>query len=168
MLTGSLVSSLQGEPRSTHDIDIIVSIRPANVGELLAAFPAPRYYLSETAVREAINERRMFNLTDTETGQKVDFWLLTDEPFERSRFARKQTQEVLGILIPISRPEDTILAKLRWAALCGGSEKQMNDAKSVYELQHAILDLVYLERWVAALDLQELWDQLRSEAEPIG
>lgn len=27
MLTGSLVSSLQGEPRYTNDIDIVVSIR---------------------------------------------------------------------------------------------------------------------------------------------
>ena len=26
MLTGSVVSSLQGEPRSTHDIDIVVAI----------------------------------------------------------------------------------------------------------------------------------------------
>ena len=27
MLTGSYVSSLQGQPRSTHDIDIILSIQ---------------------------------------------------------------------------------------------------------------------------------------------
>lgn len=26
MLTGSLVSSIQGEPRSTHDIDIIILV----------------------------------------------------------------------------------------------------------------------------------------------
>ncbi len=29
MLTGSLVSSLQGEPRSTHDIDLIIAIQQA-------------------------------------------------------------------------------------------------------------------------------------------
>ena len=27
MVTGSIVSSLQGEPRSTHDIDVVVSAR---------------------------------------------------------------------------------------------------------------------------------------------
>jgi len=32
MLTGSLASSLQGEPRATHDIDLVVDIRPAPRG----------------------------------------------------------------------------------------------------------------------------------------
>jgi len=32
MVTGSLVSSLQGEPRATHDIDLIVQIDTASVG----------------------------------------------------------------------------------------------------------------------------------------
>ena len=27
MLTGSVVSSLQGKPRSTHDIDIVVAVK---------------------------------------------------------------------------------------------------------------------------------------------
>ena len=27
MITGSVVSSLQGEPRATHDIDVVVAIR---------------------------------------------------------------------------------------------------------------------------------------------
>jgi len=31
MVTGSLVSSLQGEPRATHDIDLIVQIDTASV-----------------------------------------------------------------------------------------------------------------------------------------
>ena len=30
MLTGSIVSSLQGGPRSTHDIDLVVAIEPAS------------------------------------------------------------------------------------------------------------------------------------------
>lgn len=32
MVTGSLVSSLQGEPRATHDIDLIVQIDTASGG----------------------------------------------------------------------------------------------------------------------------------------
>jgi hypothetical protein len=37
MLTGSLVSSLQGEPRSTHDADIVVSIEHSAVKDLVSA-----------------------------------------------------------------------------------------------------------------------------------
>ena len=133
MVTGSIVSSLQGEPRSTHDIDIVVSLPPSKARALVAAFPPPVYYLDEDAVAEAIAAGGMVNLIDTESGDKVDFWLLTDDPFDRSRFARRCYEEVLGMRIAVSSPEDTILMKLRWAKMSGGSEKQFLDAVRVYE-----------------------------------
>lgn len=34
MLTGSVASSLQGEPRSTHDIDMVIGIEKSKAGEL--------------------------------------------------------------------------------------------------------------------------------------
>ena len=48
MLTGSLASSLQGEPRATHDIDLVIAIRTTSgdvARTLKAAFPEPQYYL---------------------------------------------------------------------------------------------------------------------------
>ena len=30
MVTGSLASSMQGEPRSTHDIDLVIDIQPCD------------------------------------------------------------------------------------------------------------------------------------------
>ena len=35
MVTGSLVSSLQGEPRATHDVDILVNITTSAIPSLL-------------------------------------------------------------------------------------------------------------------------------------
>jgi hypothetical protein len=72
---------------------------------------------------------------------------------------------VLGVPAFVSSPEDTILAKLRWARLSGGSEKQYGDALRVFEVQRPRLDLPYLDEWVRALDLAELWRRLLSEAE---
>ena len=37
MLTGSIVSSLQGEPRSTHDIDILIAMQKSKAHILLEA-----------------------------------------------------------------------------------------------------------------------------------
>jgi hypothetical protein len=54
----------------------------------------------------------MFNLIVVKTGDKVDFWILTDGPFDRSRFARRYTEKVMGMEIAVSSPEDTILMKL--------------------------------------------------------
>jgi hypothetical protein len=107
----------------------------------------------------------MFNLIDVNGGDKVDFWILTEELFDQSRFARKYSEEILGTRMYVSSPEDTILAKLRWAKLSGGSEKQFTDALRVYEVQHGKLDIAYLNDWVKKLNLESLWKRLQDEAE---
>lgn len=109
----------------------------------------------------------MFNLLDVESGEKVDFWLLTDEPFDTSRFSRRRTSSFADLEVAVSSPEDTILAKLRWARMSGGSEKQFGDALHVFEVQGSTLDIEYLEHWSVTLDVVELWTRLQDEAEPL-
>ena len=167
MLTGSVVSSLQGEPRLTHDIDIVIAIEGSSAHGLAQSFPPPRFYLNEDGIVDAIDHQSMFNLIDTEEGDKVDFWILTDEPFDQSRFSRRHTEHVLGGEIKVSTPEDTILAKLRWANLCRGSEKQFVDALRVFEVQSASLDMEYIERWAKELEVESLWRRLLHEAEEL-
>ena len=167
MITGSVVSSLQGEPRATHDVDILIQIHFNSISSLTSAFQPPRFYLSENSIREAIQHRTMFNLLDTTEGDKIDFWILTNDPFDQSRFERKYVEEVFGMKMKVSSPEDTILAKLRWAKLSGGSEKQITDALRVFEVQYGRLDLAYLETWVNKLDVKDEWEQLKKDANPI-
>lgn len=167
MVTGSVVSSLQGEPRTTHDIDIVVSISKTTTAILIESFQPPRYYLSQDAIEDAINRSSMFNLVDTSGGDKVDFWLLTDDAFDKVRFKRKYKEDFPGIAMFVSRPEDTILMKLRWAKLSGGSEKQFLDACRVYELQYNILDVSYMNQWVEYLSINEEWEKLKEKAAPL-
>ena len=165
MITGSVVSSLQGEPRSTHDIDMVIAIEKSKVHELAEAFPSSDFYLDEHSILDAINTQSMFNLINFKSGDKVDFWILSDEAFDRSRFQRRISEEFMGTEMQVSSPEDTILAKLRWAKLSGGSEKQFTDALRVYEVQYDRLDIDYLERWVEKLDIKSLWKRITDEAE---
>ena len=165
MLTGSLVSSLQGEPRSTHDIDIVTTVPKNAMKDLVGAFKAPDFYLDVESIEHAIQSKSVFNLLDMRDGDKVDFWMLTSDPFDQSRFSRKIIEEISGTPVKVSSPEDTILAKLRWCSLSGGSEKQFVDALRVYEVQGNTLDTVYLETWVTRLGLESLWSRLVHEAE---
>lgn len=168
MLTGSIASSLQGEPRSTHDIDIVIDIPKTAIKKLVKAFPPPDYHLDENSILNAINKHGMFNLIDIKEGNKVDFWILTDEPFDQLRFLRRYVEEVLEERMWFSSPEDTILAKLRWAKLSGGSKKQFIDALRVYEVQFDKLDIDYLEHWAKKLDIISLWKRLKGEAKTIS
>lgn len=163
MLTGSFVSSLQGEPRATHDIDLVVAMDGGAVKSLVDAFPPPDYYLDELAVRDAINSEDMFNLLSINEGDKVDFWLLTGDPFDQSRFQRKRNEEIFGVALKVQSPEDTILAKLRWVNEFGGSDQHLIDALRVYEVQGSTLNISYLEEWADRLHVRDAWDKIKAE-----
>ncbi|MFN8353650.1 MAG: hypothetical protein U0Y10_04370 [Spirosomataceae bacterium] len=167
MLTGSVVSSLQGEPRATHDIDIVIILEKETAHLLPSVFPIPPFYLNKESILEAADKSSMFNIIDQESGNKIDFWLLTKEPFDLSRFSRRIPINLFDLQVFISTPEDTILSKLKWSKLSGGSVKQMTDALRVFELQYPILDMNYLKDWVEVLQLQAEWHQLISQAEPL-
>jgi hypothetical protein len=166
MLTGSMASSLQGQPRSTHDVDLVVDLDATQAAALARAFPPAEFYLSDINIAEALRYRRMFNITEIATGEKADFWLLTEEPFDRLRFQRRRWDEVDDLPIQVSTPEDTILGKLRWSELCGGSEKQFEDALHVFEVQASGLDLAYMNTWADQLKVRALWERLQREASP--
>jgi hypothetical protein len=164
MITGSVASSLQGEPRLTHDIDLVIAITRKQIPAILGSFPPPRFYVDEAAVAAAVDTSGMFNVIDVEGGDKLDFWMLSSEPFDRSRFARKGEEEVFGIRLKVSRPEDTILVKLRWSRLSGESEKYYLDALRVFEVQAGHLDLDYLREWSSTLGLTDLYERMLAEA----
>lgn len=166
--TGSIVSSIQGEPRATHDVDLVVQFEASQQKLFSTEFQSPEYYLSEAAISQAIRTQGMFNLLHISSGDKVDFWLLKNSDFDRSRFARRIPFEVEpGSSIWITKPEDTILQKLRWAQESGGSERQFNDALRVYEMQFQNLDQTYIEGWVKKLDIAEVWQRLTEIAKPL-
>jgi hypothetical protein len=164
MATGSIVSSAQGEPRSTHDIDLVVVLTPLAADYLAKEFPIPDFYLDPVSVKEAIKRNDMFNLLDSTGGDKVDFWMLRDHPFDQSRFARRYAENIAGIQVFVSRPEDTILQKLRWSEMSGGSEKQFHDSLRVYEVQFKTLDLAYLDQWADSLGVRSELERLKSQA----
>ncbi len=165
MITGSVVSSLQGEPRSTNDIDMVIAIQKSVAKRLVEAFPPPDFYLDEESILDAIYRESMFNLIDLTSGDKVDFWILTNESFDHSRFSRRISEKFMGIEMKVLSPEDTILSKMKWTKLSGGSEKQFTDAVGVYEVQYGKLDVDYLEHWAEKLDVESLWKRITDESE---
>ena len=166
MLTGSVVSSLQGVPRASHDVDLVIDVLPENAKHVAGVLAAPDLYLDERAVAEAAQLRTMFNVIDSSSGDKADLWLLRDDAYDRERFARRIPVDALGLQLIVSTPEDTILMKLRWAAQAGGSEKQTDDARGVYEFQGAALDQPYMDEWAVYLGVEGALGALREAVGP--
>src|SRR5206468_2675253 len=78
LVTGSTATIAYGEPRFTNDIDIVLDLSLSRLSDFCAEFPAQEYYLSSSAVEEAIRNKHQFNVLHPKSGLKIDFILLTD------------------------------------------------------------------------------------------
>lgn len=97
MFCGSIASTYYGMPRTTQDVDLVVDLRPDDIPRLLAAFPEDEYYISEDAVREAVQRRTQFNIIDFRTGWKADLIVRRARPFSVEELMR-QERDVTAIL----------------------------------------------------------------------
>ena len=73
LVTGSVAATLYGEPRATHDIDLVVDLAADDEADLARVFPAEDFYLPppEVIQVEARRERRgHFNVIHHATGLK--------------------------------------------------------------------------------------------------
>lgn len=88
-ITGSIASIAWGEPRYTNDIDVVADIFLRNIEQLLAAFPSPEFYVSESAVRAAVLKRFQFNIIHPTSDLKVDVMIPADDVYNRLRMSRR-------------------------------------------------------------------------------
>jgi len=163
MLTGALAVNYHGVPRSTHDIDIVVIIAPADVGRIKAMLE-PDYEVAEESIRAALREDRMFNAIHDETGLKVDFWMRKGDDYGREAFARRKQYPYDRFTVSIATPEDVIVTKLDWFKQ-SDIDKHYSDARGVYAVQKDTLDTAYIARWCEAKGLLDLWQKVERETE---
>ena len=149
MLTGAYAVSFYGRPRSTHDIDINISISTHNVKDIYNAFK-DSFYISREQIEEAIRYQSMFNVVHNETIDKIDFWILKDDEFDKERFGRRRKETVSGKEIFISSPEDVILSKLDWYKK-SDIQKHYDDVSGIFEIQQRNLDIDYVKKWAEKL-----------------
>ncbi len=163
-VTGSLASGIHGEARASNDVDIIIAPTIEQLRAFCASLEVTRYYVSAEGAEEAFRLRRMFNVIEPETGAKADLIVRKDGPFGIEAFRRRRPGQVEGGEVFLISPEDSILSKLEWAKR-GGSDRQVRDAVGVAAVQGEALDVEYLKRWAAELDVEDLLREVLDEAE---
>ncbi len=168
LIGGSVASSISGIPRSTNDADLVADLRPAQIEAFLEALQAD-YYLSEIALREALERKASFNLIHQATMLKIDIFIPKNEPFDQSELARSFRNPLIeGVettLVNVASAEDMILRKLVWYQAGGSiSEKQWLDVLGILKMQTTGLDFSYLDNWASSLGVSDLLTQVLQEA----
>ena len=152
MVTGAWSVIYYGRPRASHDIDFVVEISADDLERVLKAFSSlsDNFEVQKSLISRAVSNQGMFNIIYRPYVLKLDFWLLTEDKFDKSRFKRKQEVQVLGKKMFFSTAEDTILQKLRWYKQAA-TDKNIVDAAFVYQIQKKNLDFRYLTNWAKTL-----------------
>jgi len=159
-IVGSFASGAYGEPRFTQDIDILTDLKTCHVDALCESFPVEDFYISKTAVTEAVSRRRPFNVIHPTSGNKIDFMPSRDDEWGHSQLARKQQIEVAeGCLGFVASPEDVILGKLVYYRE-GGSEKHLRDITGMLKVGVETVDQDYICRFSEQLNVRDAWNAI--------
>lgn len=144
------------KPRFTADIDIVIELLRKNIPQLVKRlFSVDKdVYISEEAIKDAVERKGEFNFIHPQTGLKVDFWI---KKYLFEKFDRAIVKEIDNQKINFISPEDLILSKLLWYKECQGS-KQLEDIKSILEI--AKPNLPYIKKWAVKDSTIDILEQI--------
>lgn len=167
LIGGSVASSILGEPRATLDVDIVADLQLSHVQPLVQLM-TEEFFIDERMVIEAIERKSSFNVIHLNTMQKVDIFVLSNQPLAQVEMQRRQLL-VLTLdperLAWVASAEDIILQKLIWYRLGNQvSDRQWRDVLGVLKVQADRLDFNYLNQWTQTLELEYLMTQALREA----
>lgn len=159
LIGGSVASSILGEPRATLDVDMVADLQLSHVPSLVEVMTG-EFYIDEIIVREAIERKSSFNVIHLDTMQKVDIFVLSEQPLAQAEMQRRQQLVITqnpDRLAWLASAEDIILQKLIWYRMGNKvSDRQWRDVLGVLKVQGEQLDFGYLEQWAKTLQLEDL------------
>lgn len=165
---GSVASSFHGAARSTMDVDIVCELSADKVSAFVSGF-GDDFYISESAIREAIQRKSCFNLIHLPTSFKVDVFVSRGRPFDTSSMDRA-TEESLGgdppLEVRIATAEDSIISKLEWYRKTNEtSERQWEDVTRLIRLLGSHADVGRLTEMAESVGVNDLLKRLLDENE---
>lgn len=148
MVTGALAVSYYGIPRSTKDVDLVISVEATNaIGRVIARLETLIEFGAQVQFDTLTWGRRHIGRPREGFPFQVELFELFDDPFVQAQFRRKQRlfSPQLNRSTWLPTPEDVVVQKLRW-----GRNKDLDDARDVLAVQGPeTLDMDYIEQWCA-------------------
>ncbi|MFN7869630.1 MAG: hypothetical protein ACK5TX_19670, partial [Planctomyces sp.] len=148
------------------DVDLVCELVAEHVPAFVSAF-GDDFYVSELAVRTAIQRHSCFSLIHLSTSFKVDVFISRGRLFDTSSMDRA-TLETLGgeppLIVRIATAEDSIISKLEWYRKTNEtSERQWDDVTRLIRLLGSQADLARLTDMARSVGVDDLLHRLLNE-----
>ena len=168
MVTGSVAGIVYGEPRLTHDVDLVLALAGKDVRAFHAAFPIEDFYCPPLEVIETERVRTTrghFNLIHHRTGFKADIYLKSDSLHDWG-FAHRVKIPQGESFMWVAPPEYVIIRKLEYFRE-GGSEKHLRDIAMILSVSQDLLECDWLEAQVKQAQLEGEWARAQEEQDKL-
>jgi hypothetical protein len=132
-VTGSVAALVYGEPRVTHDVDVVLALDDAHVPALEAAFPEDDFYRPPTEVLRVELRRAShghFNLIHHASGFKADVYLRSRSGPHAWAFTHRRRVGQGDDAMWLAPPEYVIARKLEYYRE-GRSDKHVRDIRAM-------------------------------------
>lgn len=166
MVTGAVASIIYGQPRMTHDIDMVLELRTEQVGEFRGLFSEDEFYCppEDVILTEIARETRgNFNIIHLDTGFKADIYPKGNDKLHLWAFGKRQKIELEGVDVWVAPAEYVILRKLEYFRE-GGSLKHLDDIKQMLAISPDVIDRKLLQEQIEENGLEKQWQQVQSNA----
>jgi hypothetical protein len=140
MVSGSVAVIIYGEPRLTHDVDLIVVLDRGHIARLPEVFPPAEFWFQSGRVSE---------------------WARSIARLGTGAGAAARSGRPSARRCP---PEYVIVRKLEYYRE-SGSEKHLRDIRSMLNTSPEAIQINELEQQIAARGLQEQWRQVQERSD---
>lgn len=166
MVTGSVASIVYGEPRLTHDVDLVVMLTIGDIAKLQKTFSEDRFYFPPVEVirtEMARSSRGHFNIIDMETAYKADIYFVGNEPVQIWGFKNRRKTLLDDREFWIAAPEYVIVQKLiYWNE--GKHQKHLDDVKAIIATNKPALSESEILAYLNSEELKAKFIELRDTA----
>lgn len=143
VVIGGLAAGLQGEPRATRDVDLMVTLPTSRLHGILEAARAEGFHMDPEEAELHWLASGFVRLWYGPSGKQVAVDLMAcNSDFLREASWRAQQTRFCGLQVPVATAEDVVLFKL-----AGWREKDIPDARAIVSRHGERLDTAYLRQW---------------------
>jgi len=163
VITGAVATIIYGEPRLTHDLDLVIELDPDDVQRFADVFPIDDFYCPPPEIIKLEVKRRQrghFNLVHHDTGFKADIYTSGQDKLHKWALNNKKKVDVEGETFWLAPVEYVILRKLEYYRE-GGSEKHLRDIAGMLALSADKINFKQLEKNIHDNLLEKEWKEAK-------
>ena len=158
-ISGSVAAMLYGEPRVTHDIDLVVLLRARDIEKLPKLYPSPEFYVPPAEVIAAETARQQhgcFNIIHADSSLKADFFTANRDELHAWAFRNLKRYSARNMDVSLAPPEYVIVRKLEYFRE-GGSDKHLRDIRGILKISGQQINQADMDEWIHRRGVEAEW-----------